>query len=724
MKLIKMLPMLTLFVSCDSEKAITAFNAAPEAVITSHSDGAVVLGGDAVQFRAALTDANHSAEELEAAWYAGGDESCPFLPVDENGNSTCSLVVASGDEEIRVQVRDPENATGIDTITLSITESDAPSAAIISPFDSSTHYSDQKITFSGVAMDSEDPPEDLTVHWYSDLEGQLEIDVLLNSAGIFEAFAYLSEGEHAIQLLVEDSTGQTGSDSVLIDVHPPNTAPTCELTAPPSGSTGAEGDTVLFEGSAEDTDEAAALLSVIWSSDKDGELGSSIPNSDGSIGFSFSDLSADTHTITMRVTDAAEGICTDSIYYTVATLGPVVESIVLAPDPAATSDIVTATASLHSESGGSLSATYEWHVISGTTGVDSTVQSGSSNELDGASHFEKTDQVYAVATPFDGVDYGPSMQSVSIEIVNTPPSAPTTAMDPIGALEGIDDLYCTVMVESTDEDGDMVGYSFIWTDPIGQVLQITPTSSATSDVLSAASTSPGTWMCAAIPNDGEDDGSSGTASLEVLSCDSDGDGYDSEDCGGTDCDDGDATLTESCGSGPVSGSRRVFVTSTNYDGDLGGLAGADQKCQDRADAAGLGGSWKAWLSDSTTHAADRLNQPTGPLLRTDGVAIANSWNDLVSSWPTSAPEVDEFGQAYPLVGSGNTSHCSWSGGYFFHPWTATDSQGQLSGPTCSDWTDTSGVGFVGLGGYSLSQWTYWCDDFPCSWEQPLYCFEQ
>ena len=31
----------------------------------------------------------------------------------------------------------------------------------------------------------------------------------------------------------------------------------------------------------------------------------------------------------------------------------------------------------------------------------------------------------------------------------------------------------------------------------------------------------------------------------------------------------------------------VFVTSTTYDGNLGGLAGADQKCQDCAEAAGL-----------------------------------------------------------------------------------------------------------------------------------------
>ena len=40
----------------------------------------------------------------------------------------------------------------------------------------------------------------------------------------------------------------------------------------------------------------------------------------------------------------------------------------------------------------------------------------------------------------------------------------------------------------------------------------------------------------------------------------------------------------------------VFKTSTRYVGyDLGGLSGADDKCQQRALAAGLSGTYKAWF---------------------------------------------------------------------------------------------------------------------------------
>src|SRR3989344_7858176 len=47
--------------------------------------------------------------------------------------------------------------------------------------------------------------------------------------------------------------------------------------------------------------------------------------------------------------------------------------------------------------------------------------------------------------------------------------------------------------------------------------------------------------------------------------------------------------------------KYVFLTSTIYDGNLGGISGADAKCQARANTFNLGGTWKAWISDSNTN---------------------------------------------------------------------------------------------------------------------------
>jgi hypothetical protein len=74
------------------------------------------------------------------------------------------------------------------------------------------------------------------------------------------------------------------------------------------------------------------------------------------------------------------------------------------------------------------------------------------------------------------------------------------------------------------------------------------------------------------------------------------------------------------GTPPWAPVKRVFVTSTGYPGNLGGLAGADAKCQERATAAGLGGTFKAWLSAAGTgnSAAERLTHATVPYVRVDG----------------------------------------------------------------------------------------------------------
>lgn len=86
-----------------------------------------------------------------------------------------------------------------------------------------------------------------------------------------------------------------------------------------------------------------------------------------------------------------------------------------------------------------------------------------------------------------------------------------------------------------------------------------------------------------------------------------------------------------CGSGTCIAGRctaRVFVTSKLFKGNLGGLSGADQKCQSLADAVDLGGQFRAWLSDASTPITTRFQAPAGGYVRLDGVVIANDWSEL------------------------------------------------------------------------------------------------
>jgi hypothetical protein len=165
----------------------------------------------------------------------------------------------------------------------------------------------------------------------------------------------------------------------------------------------------------------------------------------------------------------------------------------------------------------------------------------------------------------------------------------------------------------------------------------------------------------------------------------------------------------------------VFVSSAMYTGDMGGLSGADDKCQGLATSAKLSGTFKAWLSDSTTSAATRLTHATVPYVRVDGVKVANDWNDLVDGSLQNPIAKTELNTSPPL---GNTP-CA--GGGYPTVWTDTQTNGNLiySGYTCSDWTSTSSGGSTwGQATQQNDAWTAWCSGGLCSWQSPIYCLQQ
>ncbi|MCH8338800.1 MAG: S8 family peptidase [Chloroflexi bacterium] len=90
---------------------------------------------------------------------------------------------------------------------------------------------------------------------------------------------------------------------------PPNDAPTVSITSPADDSTVESDATILFEGTASDTEEGDLTASLAWTSDLDGPIGT---------GGSFSTtLSDGNHTITAEVIDSGGKAGSDSISITV-----------------------------------------------------------------------------------------------------------------------------------------------------------------------------------------------------------------------------------------------------------------------------------------------------------------------------------------------------------------------------------------------------------------------
>ena len=124
--------------------------------------------------------------------------------------------------------------------------------------------------------------------------------------------------------------------------------------------------------------------------------------------------------------------------------------------------------------------------------------------------FQRGDLIGLTVTPNDGIDDGPSVSS-SLTIANSPPTAPTVELTPEDPVEGLDDLLCSVLIDSTDEDNDPVTYTYSWTLD-GQ------STSHTTDTISATLTLAGdTWACTVTPNDGIDDGQPTSETVTIRS---------------------------------------------------------------------------------------------------------------------------------------------------------------------------------------------------------------
>ena len=327
-------------IACGRDAGFTKFNSEPGAQITSPADGATVLEGSTILLRGQASDPNHDASLLLARWFVADQEACTSAAPASDGTTTCEVRVPDGAAmDVRLEVIDPDGAGGVATATYDVTPNADPVPAILSPVADAVHYSDQLITFRGTVSDAEDGPDALTVWWEDGADRLDAVETIPTSSGEVLGYALLAEGPHALELHVQDSAGNEGIATVLIDVGPPNSPPGCAITAPVSGGASEEGAVVAFSAAVSDPDVPASLLTVAWESDKDGPLGTSAPDSAGEVSFRTSNLSADDHRVTMTVTDELGASCVAGIDWTVATppsieleLPPDLHSVVEAAD--------------------------------------------------------------------------------------------------------------------------------------------------------------------------------------------------------------------------------------------------------------------------------------------------------------------------------------------------------------------------------------------------------
>jgi len=164
---------------------------------------------------------------------------------------------------------------------------------------------------------------------------------------------------------------------------------------------------------------------------------------------------------------------------------------------------------------------------------------------------------------------------------------------------------------------------------------------------------------------------------------------------------------------------RVFVLTTPWSilnthlGDGGTMAGrnaADLFCADEASAAGLGSSFRAWMSSNEGDAIDRLPNDADWSLPVAGAAaqlVFPSRSSMDQGQPPLQP-LSRGASGIPLTDAES------------RVWTGTSAMGRATGVDCTNWT-VFGTGTAGRTGTVSSSWTS-AGPASCDAKLHVFCF--
>ena len=182
---------------------------------------------------------------------------------------------------------------------------------------------------------------------------------------------------------------------------------------------------------------------------------------------------------------------------------------------------------------------------------------------------------------------------------------------------------------------------------------------------------------------------------------------------------------------PPTGPMSFFVTSqgSGNGGDLGGLAGADEICQNLAESVDQGHlTWRAYLStqgDNAVNARDRIGP--GPWFNANGYRVGADLESLHNLMHRIGAEtgLDERGRVIPGSFAVPNRHDILTG-------STSDGRAYPQGEdmTCNNWTSSSDDGKARVGHHDFAGWASSHNSRGCSQDALissggdglLYCF--
>ena len=380
-------------------------------------------------------------------------------------------------------------------------ENTAPTCAITAPESMITVAPGALVLLEGAVADEEDAADLLAVAFESNVDGLLD-DATPSTAGeVALGVTTLSTATHTISMNVTDTDGGTCSDFIVVTVEeiepPENVPPTAPVVSvDPSSATTDDGFTAVIDTPSTDTDGPDAVTYTFsWTRDGDA-VGPFVPPETVA---ASETASGQVWEVTVVAFDGEDSSDPATASITVGNSPPSITDVTITPTTAWTDTQLTANVTGWFDADGELADyVYAWFAAGSPVGADAATLDGSA--------FIKDQEITVEVTPVDASSSGTPVLSLGVTILNTPPTAPGVGITPASPTDA-DDLACAVTTPSTDLDGDTPTYTYAWSS--GGTTQ-------SGAILSSSYTLANeTWTCTVTPNDGDDDGPVGTASVSV-----------------------------------------------------------------------------------------------------------------------------------------------------------------------------------------------------------------
>jgi hypothetical protein len=257
-------------------------NAAPSIEITAPADGTTVAPGATVDFTASASDEEDGELSETILWSSSLEGSLG------SGASFSRADLGVGTHAVTASVTDLGGRSSSASVTLTVQSPNAaPGISITAPASGTTVNAGTAVAFAASASDTEDGDLSAAIAWSSSLAGPL-------GSGASLTLASLAAGTHVVTASVTDSGGRSSSASVTLTV---NAIPVVTISSPQSNLTVALGVPIAFAASASDAEDGDLSATVVWTSNKEGVLGTGAT-------LTKALRVKGTHTITASVTDS------------------------------------------------------------------------------------------------------------------------------------------------------------------------------------------------------------------------------------------------------------------------------------------------------------------------------------------------------------------------------------------------------------------------------------